>query len=435
MTQDAARVTRRRRKVRPLGPDRDRELAYRAVGGLRRTLGIIALVYVIEGFPMGVYAHVWGVYFRRHDVALSALGLIGGLSLAWSLKVLWSPLVERYGSRLDWIRGALLAMAAALGVIAIADPQPIGAALWAALVLYCAASATQDVAIDAYTIGLVERGDEGPANSVRITGYRLGLIASGSGLLFLPRWVDWSGTFLVAAALTLVMAASLRVAPDVPLPPSAERHPLRALRDWAARSGALPVAVFVGLYRIGDKAMGPMVSPFWVDRGFGDEEIAVFSTFVGALATIAGAAAGGGMVARAGIVRALWWTGAAALVSNLAYAAAAWWPESGRLGVYAAGGIESFTSGAVGAAFLSYLMRICEKAHAAVEYALLTALYALAGSLLAGASGWITEATGYATYFALTAAFALPAFAFLPRAARWLRPTDDRSRSEPAATA
>lgn len=388
---------------------------------LRRTLSIIALVYVIEGFPMGVYAHVFGVYFRRHDVGLSALGLIGGLSLAWSLKVLWSPLVERFGTRIDWIRAALLAMAAALVVVAGVDPRPIGAVLWAALVLYCAASATQDVAIDAYTIGLVDRGDEGPANSVRIAAYRLGLIASGSGLLFLPRWVGWNGAFLAGAGLTLAMAVSLRLAPAIPLPPPSERHPLRALRAWTERRGALAVAAFVGLYRIGDKAMGPMVSPFWVDRGFGNEEIAVFSTFVGALATVAGAALGGWAVARGGIVRALWWTGVAALASNLGYAAAAHWPESGRLGVYAAGAVESLTGGAVGAAFLSYLMRICEKEHAAVEYALLTALYALAGSLLAGASGWITEATGYATYFALTAAFAVPAFAFLPRAARWLR--------------
>jgi len=404
---------------------------------LRRTLWVIALVYVIEGFPMGVYAHVFGVYLRRHDVALSALGLVGGLSLAWSLKVLWSPLVERFGARQDWIRGALLVMAGALAVVAVVDPRPMGPLLWAALIVYCAASATQDVAIDAYTIGLVERGDEGPANSVRITGYRLGLLAAGSGLLFLPRWIDWSGTFLVAGALTLAMATSLRLAPPVPLPPPAERHPLRALRDWAARSGALPVAVFVGLYRIGDKAMGPMISPFWVDRGFADEEIAVFSTFVGAVATVAGAALGGWVVARAGILRALWWTGAAALASNLAYAAAAAWPESGRPGVYAAGAIESLTSGGVGAAFLSYLMRICEKKHAAVEYALLTALYALAGSLLAAASGWITEATGYATYFALTAAFALPAFLFLPRASRWLhgRSPPDGGRRDPAAPA
>jgi PAT family beta-lactamase induction signal transducer AmpG len=121
-------------------------------------------------------------------------------------------------------------------------------------------------------------------------------------------------------------------------------------------------------------------------------------------------------------VRALWATGALALVSNLVYAAVAASPDTGKLAVYAASALESLTSGAVGAAFVAYLMSICDKRHAAVEYALLSSLYAAAGAVLAGASGWITEAIGYAGYFALTAAFALPAFAFLGRAARWMDP-------------
>jgi PAT family beta-lactamase induction signal transducer AmpG len=119
--------------------------------------------------------------------------------------------------------------------------------------------------------------------------------------------------------------------------------------------------------------------------------------------------------------------GAVALASNLGYAAAAGFPASGRLGVYGASMMESFTAGLAGAAFLSFLMRICEKEHAAVQYALLTAVYALSGSIIALPSGWLTERIGYAAYFALTAAIALPAFAFLPRARAWIG--DDRPYS------
>ena len=102
------------------------------------------------------------------------------------------------------------------------------------------------------------------------------------------------------------------------------------------------------------------------------------------------------------------------------YAAAAGIPESGRSGVYAASIVESFCGGLATAAFLSFLMRICQKEHAAVQYALLTAVYALAGSLVAMPSGWFAEQLDYAGYFALTAVFALPAFAFLPGARRWI---------------
>ena len=70
---------------------------------LRHKLGIIAVVYVIEGFPMGIYADVWPVFFRRHDTSLTVIGWVSGLSLAWSLKAFWSPLVDRFGERRQWI--------------------------------------------------------------------------------------------------------------------------------------------------------------------------------------------------------------------------------------------------------------------------------------------------------------------------------------------
>ena len=391
----------------------------------RRQLAIVALVYVIEGFPMGVYQHVLPVYFRRQGVSLTEIGLVNAIAFAWTAKPLWSPLVERFGARQDWIRGALVAMAASLALIAVLPANPIGAAVVTSLAIYCLASATQDIAIDGYTIGLVDRGREGPANAVRTTAYRVGLALAGSGLLLLPAWLGWHTTFLAAALLTALFAAAIALAPPIPLPPPAERRPLHALFAWLARPGVAPVIAFVVLFRIGDRAMGAMLSPFWVDRGFSDAEIALFANLFGAGATIAGAIAGGAWVARAGIVSALWATGALALVSNLVYAAAALWPETGRSGVYVASVLEALTSGAVGAAFVSYLMRICEREHAAVQYAVLTGLYASIGTLLASYSGRITEATGYAGYFALTAAFAAPAFAFLLRAARWLEPVSD----------
>ena len=144
---------------------------------------------------MGVYADVWPVFFRRHGATLAEIGWLSGLSIAWSLKVLLvaarstasasggagSPRASRDGR-----------LPARRSPARIADG--VGALAWLAIGLFCLASATQDIAIDAYTIGLVERGREGPANSVRITAYRVGLIAAG-GMLLLPRWIGWSGAF------------------------------------------------------------------------------------------------------------------------------------------------------------------------------------------------------------------------------------------------
>jgi PAT family beta-lactamase induction signal transducer AmpG len=177
---------------------------------------------------------------------------------------------------------------------------------------------------------------------------------------------------------------------------------------------------FVLLFRLPDLAMGPMVAPFWVDGGIPREEIALVKSGIGFGATLAGAALGGALVRRLGIGRSLWIAGALALASNLGYAGAAL-AGGGRAPIYAASVAESLCSGIAAVGFMSFLMRICEREHAAVQYAALTSLGFLAGSLAGAFSGVAAEGLGYAGFFAATAALALPAFVLLPAAARWAR--------------
>jgi PAT family beta-lactamase induction signal transducer AmpG len=387
---------------------------------LHHKLGIVALVYVIEGAPAGIFHKLWPVYFRSQGVGLEEIGWIAGLSAVWSFKALWSPLVDRWSEPRRWIAGSLLAMSACLLALGSQGGAAIGASLWVALAAFCLASATQDVAIDAYTIVLVDRGEEGPANSVRTAAYRAGVLGAGAGPLLLAGWIGWPATFTAAALAWAALAALALACPSLPVPELARRDLLGSLRRWLERPSAAGAALFVLLYRLGDRAMGPMVEPFWIDRGFSNAEIASVSIGVGAFATVAGAVAGGLFVARVGIGRALLALGAVALASNLGYAAAAAWPESGRGGVYAASVVESFSSGLATAAFLSFLMRICEKEHAAVQYAVAYAMSSVAGAIVSIPSGTLAESLGYAAYFAATALFALPAFAFLPAARRWI---------------
>ena len=293
--------------------------------------------------------------------------------------------------------------------------------------MFCIASATQDIAIDGYTIGLVDRGREGPIKRHAHDGVSRRARALGKRAVAVARLARLARDLSRRGGAHRTVRGVARADPPIPLPPPAQRQPLHSLFVWLARPGVVPVIAFVILFRIGDQAMGPMLPTFWVDRGFSDAEIALMANLLGAGAMITGAIAGGTGVARAGIVPALWATGALALVSNLVYAAAAAWPESGRNAVYAASLLEAFTGGAVGAAFVSYLMRICEREHAAVQYAVVTGLYASMGTLLGTASGKVTEAVGYAGYFALTAVFAAPAFAFLARAARWIEPVAEET--------
>lgn len=386
-------------------------------------LGWVVLLYFAEGFPFGLVIDNLPVYFRVHGVSLQEIGLLSLVGLPWTLKLFWAPLVDTLGGLRRWITGALLVMAVLAVAIPWLDPKSVSAGLWVLLFAFTVASATQDIAIDAYTIGLTERGEEGIVNGLRVSAYRAALIAGGGGLVLAADWLGWGSVYALAALIFVALAAAASRMPVIAVETAPHPAWLPTFRAWINRPGALFVLLFVLLYKFGDASMGPMVRPFWLDRGLTVSEIGVVSNTGGVALNVAGALAGGLFSSRFGIFAGLWVLGITQALSNLGYAAAAHL-EAGRVGIYAASLLESFTAGLGTAAFLAFLMRSCEKEQAASQYALLSALFALARTIAGSASGYLAAGMGYAPYFALTFALSFPAYVFLPWVRRWI---DDSS--------
>jgi PAT family beta-lactamase induction signal transducer AmpG len=385
----------------------------------KRKLFWISLLYFAEGMPMGIVIDTLPVYLRVHGVSLTAIGVLSSLTLPWTLKPLWAPLVDRFGSRQAWITAALLVMALATFAIPLDDATAPGNLFVAAVLLLTFAGATQDIAIDAYTIGLLRTGEEGVGNGVRVSAYRAALIASGGGLLLIAGRAGWTVTFEIAAAIFAALAFAAWLAPPIVVarPPAAVW--LRSFIAWLSRPGAAAVLVFIVLYKLGDVSMGPMVKPFWLDSGLTVDDVALVSTTAGVGLSVAGALAGGVFTSRYGIFRGLWALGLMQAFSNLGYAGAAAM-GGGRAAIYAASMLESFTGGLGTAAFLAFLMHVCDRDHAATQYALLSALFGLTRSVSAPFTGVAATHFGYATYFALTFLLAFPAYALLPWVRSWI---------------
>lgn len=393
--------------------------------GLKHKLWWVSVLYFAEGFPFGIAIDNLPVYFRVHGVSLADVGLLSLLGAPWTLKVFWSPLVDRYGERRHWIAASLLTMAALLAFLPLLDPSSPGFWTWALLLLFTTASATQDIAIDAYTIGLLAPGEEGVANGVRVSAYRAALVVGGGGLVILAGTAGWPAVFWLASALLVLLAFAAWFTPPIELPAESERRAwLAPITAWLAKPGAIAIVAFVLIYKLGDAAMAPMVKPFWLDRGLSVEEIGLVSTSIGVGASLAGAMLGGVYTSRAGMFRGLWVLGLAQAASNLGYAGVAA-ADGGRFAIYAASLLESFTGGLGTAAFLSFLMHICDKERAATEYALLSALFGFTRSIAGGLSGFAAARLGYADFFLVTFALALPAYALLPWVRGWIH--DERS--------
>ncbi len=386
---------------------------------LRKKLVWISIVYFAQGMPFGVYLDVIPVYFRQQGVSLTDIGLMGLMSLPWTIKPLWAPLLDRYGERRTWMTACCILMASAMFCVPLLDAAHPTMVLWALLFAFTLSSATQDIAIDAFSVGLVAKGEEGIANSFRAGLYRVGVLAGGGLTMYLVAPFGWVWVFLGLALGFAALAVVNWTAPKVPVVHQAPREWARQLWTFLSRPGSIAIFLFVFAYKMGDLVMGPMVKPFWLDRGMTPAEIGTISTNAGMALGVFGAFVGGLFVTRFGIFHGLWVLGLGQALSNLGYAAVAQF-ALGRPYLYGASMFESFTMGLGAAALLSFLMRICDKGQAATQYALLSALYALPRSIIAPFGGRVAESLGYAEFFFLTFLLSLPAYALLPWVRRWV---------------
>jgi PAT family beta-lactamase induction signal transducer AmpG len=413
----------------------------------RRMLLILAMGFS-SGLPLLLTAGTLAYWLRTLGVDLTTIGLFSLVGLPYSFKFLWAPVVDhvplpwltrRLGRRRSFALVAQLALAASILALGASDPtsQPLATAAAALAVAFW--SATQDIVVDAYRIEVLAPDEQGPGASATQLGYRFGMLASGAGAVALADFVAWQAVFVAMAALVGVGVAAVLLAPEprvdlarsVAAGRAAAPGPAagtgatgprtglaRALRDavleplldFATRRGWVAILLLAFLYKFGDAISGAMANPFYKDLGFTGVEIASVTKVWGLAATLAGIAVGGALVVRLGTLRALLVGGVLQAATNLLYSALA---LLGRdlavLGT--AVGADSFTGGLGSAAIVAYLSGLCRARFTATQFALLTSFSAIGRTAIASGSGWLAEHAGWAPFFALTAAFAIPGLA------------------------
>lgn len=231
----------------------------------RTKLFWVAVLYFAEGFPLGVFYDVLPVYFRTAGVDLSEIGVLSLLGLAWTLKFLWAPAVDHFRHHRRWMLAVDLLMGATLLYLAV--HAGLGPGVWTAIALFTLFSATNDVAIDGYTIELLGKHELGIANGFRIGFYRVGMLAAGA-VLIAADFIGWRGAFVLSAGLLAVLGLAAWRAPREPARsraavPVARELAALARRPWAvaAAAGLLLGAVWLADGPAGLSARAPALWP------------------------------------------------------------------------------------------------------------------------------------------------------------------------------
>jgi len=401
---------------------------------LNRRMLICIFTGFASGMPLYVLISLVPAWLRTEGVGLKEIGFFALIGLPYIWKFVWSPLLDRYslslftykpGLRRSWMLSTQVLLLVTIGALGFLDPlTQLWPIAWLCLGI-AFLSATQDIVLDAYRRQILPDQELGLGNSIHVNAYRVGGLIPGSLSLVLSDFLPWETVFLITAAFVL---AGIALTLSIKEPPRTHQQPatlqaaiVEPFNDFFSRQGvqqALLILAFMLLYKLGDSMATALATPFYLDMGFSKTEIGVVAKQAALWPMIIGGIAGGILMLKIGINRALWLFGFVQIISILGFAVLA------RVGggLWLLGLVIGFEYLGVGlgtAAFVAFIARTTNPAFAATQFALFTALTAVPRTVASAATGIIVEGVGWENFFYMCTLIAIPGMLLLFKVAPW----------------
>jgi PAT family beta-lactamase induction signal transducer AmpG len=395
---------------------------------VERKLFLMFVLSIISGMPFSILVTAMSTWMTELGVALVTIGLFSSARTPYSMKYLWSPIIDNIrlpilhkylGRRRSWMVLVNILLATTVYLVAYTDPVNDLMRTWYYAFMICFLAATYDIVWDAFRIESLPEEMQGIGSAIAISGYRVGMLVSSAGSMYFATYYGWEYTFLALSIILLTgtLATLLMKEPQISL--ENQSSPLISAQmlkqafvdpfvEFFQRNDAILILSIVILYKLGEAFLGAMLNPFYIKIGFTKPEIASVTKVFGLMATLFGCYLGGIVMLRYSSMRALLICGIGQMLSNLIFV----WqnymgPDISALTISIA--IENVTGGMGNVALVGYMSNLCSKKYTATHYALLTSFAAFATSVLASSSGKLAEMMGWDMFFIFTAVISLPA--------------------------
>jgi len=404
---------------------------------LNRKIVIIFLLGTSSGFPLALCFGTLTAWLTEVGIKKETIGLFGALTFPYALKFLWSPffdaikipvLTKFFGKRRAWIITTQILLVIAIFALGHTLPEANAyyTALFAFIVSFIAAS--QDINIDAYRVELLAKEEYGAGSAAAVFGYRIGMLISGAGALYIADMgYSWHTVYYMMSLVALLgmAAAFFGQVPEVEKTPQPvdghfRRSVIEPFKDFTQRNGWLIFLFIIILYKLPDAMLGSLANNFYLEIGFTKSQIASVSKVFGLVATLLGSFIGGIIVTRYGLFRALI-IGCAAQGLTVMFFSLQALKGNDIYFLIATIGFENLGSGIGDICLIVFISNLCNKQFTATQFALLSSLSALGRTFLRTPSGFIAASTGWFWFFVISAATAIPGLIVIYLARRQIR--------------
>jgi PAT family beta-lactamase induction signal transducer AmpG len=390
----------------------------------------------VSGFPFYVVKDVLKAWMTDANVDLTTIGLFSAVSLPYTLKFIWSPAMDSItpsflGRRRGWILIAQIGLIITIALIGQFDPAR--SLWWIAIIALGIAffGASQDIALDAFRREYLTDEELGFGTGVWMNSWRLGMYVSVGVSFFLADGkVSWANIHIILSFMMLIGIITTFLVPepkvDVAPPVSLNEAIVQPFVEFFSRDGAIMVLLFILLYKLGDNMAGAMNIPFILKMGFSKTEYFVIVKGIGMIGLFGGVLAGGAIMIRLGIAKSLWVFGILQAISTAFFALLIIIGHDTELWVLhrnhilaAIVGFEFFATGLGQAAYATYMAIKTNKKFTATQYALLTSLMAVPGTIIAASTGYMAKTFGWTNFYIVCAFLAVPGMLLLFKLAPW----------------
>lgn len=390
-----------------------------------KRMWIVLLMGFSSGLPMLLTGGTLKTWLAREEIDISTIGFFSLVTMAYSLKFFWAPVVDRYklfffGRRRSWILFTQVLVAGGLFCLSTLDPKNSLTMMAIVSTLIAFFSATQDIAIDAYRREILEDEEMGLGSTLTQYGYRGAMLLTGGVGVGMVGYGDFNFTWnqlyilmgVIMAVMTLVTVWAPEPKSSVHAPSSLRSAIIDPFKDFFSRDRAILILCFVFLFKLGDAMSASMLNPFYVQMGYTNAEIGVIAKTVGLVALLSGLLVGGLIIFKLGILKSLWIFGFLQAFSTAGFSIITFvGPQEWALALAVI--FEDISSGMGSAAFIAYLSTITNKKFTGTQFALLSALATSGRNVFSAVAGIMVKDLGWAPFFWVCALMAIPGLIML----------------------
>jgi len=385
---------------------------------------LIAVLFLgfASGLPLALVGTTLQAWFTTAQVDLVTIGALSLVGIPYTLKFLWAPLMDQYGlsrlgKRRSWILLTQLGLVIALMLLANLQPQSQAASMGVVAVFIAFFSASQDISVDAYRTDILHVKERGLGSAYYIFAYRVALLIAGGLALICADYIGWRLTYEIMALMILLSMLPTYFAPrepEVKLPAGGIFTTVKqSFLDLLSREKIVFLLLFVVFYKFGDALAFSLMTNFLLHGlGFTLTEVGLAFKLLGFVGTLLGALVAGILLTRWNIYRALLWFGLAQTFSTLLFVALAVIGKDFSFMTFSLF-VENFCSGLSTAAFMAFLMSLCNHRYTASQYALLSAVASIGRVFLGPFAGFTVEHIGWAQFYMWSFVLSFPGILFL----------------------